>query len=153
MLGALFMRGSRFSILLISLVFGTIGSVVGQEEIKPFGRRIVGGEPTTIEKHPWQVAVNVIIDGQTYLCGGSIVADRWVLTAAHCFRPTTKASEVRVKTGVTKYMTEGAWLDIERVVVHEAYNPDTNENDLALLSGEVQGRRFAAILRAPSVTN
>lgn len=130
------MRDKRFSvlaILFISLVLGTIANVVGQEQIKPFGRRIVGGEPTTIEKHPWQVALNVAIDGDEYLCGGSIIAERWVLTAAHCFKPTTTAGEVRVKAGVTTYMIEGAWLDVERIVIYEAYNPNTHENDLALV--------------------
>ena len=56
-----------------------------QEKVDLAGRRIVGGEPTDIKKHPWQVAMYVNkVPGST-LCGGSLIADRWVLTAAHCF--------------------------------------------------------------------
>ena len=100
--------------------------------IKSFGRRIVGGEPTTIKEHPWQVALNVTLDGEIFVCGGSLVADRWVLTAAHCFKPSTKPIEVRVKAGATE-LTEGQWSSIESIVIHEANNPKTHENDLALI--------------------
>ena len=43
--------------------------VFGEEVIKPAGRRIVGGEKTDIKQHPWQVALDIKIDGRTYLCG------------------------------------------------------------------------------------
>ncbi|MGB8399022.1 serine protease [Bradyrhizobium sp.] len=125
-----------------AIVFGYLTLSAAQEAIKLFDRKIVGGEPTTIEQHPWQVALNVTIEGRSYLCGGSIIADRWVLTAAHCFNPTTRAGEVKVKAGATNYLTQGAWSDVDRVVIHEAYDPKTHENDLALikLRSPSQGR-------------
>jgi trypsin len=122
--------------LYLMLFFGLLTAAslsFGQETIKLFGRRIVGGEPTTIQEHPWQVALNVTIGGEIYLCGGSIVADRWVLTAAHCFNPATKAGEVKAKAGATNYVTEGAWSDAEKVIIHEAYDSKTYENDIALV--------------------
>jgi trypsin len=106
--------------------------ISAQEEIKPAGRRIVGGEKTDIKQHPWQVALDVKIDGKSYLCGGSIIADGWLLTAAHCFKPSTSPGEVRVKSGATNYITQGAWATIERIVIHQDYNPQTHEHDIAL---------------------
>lgn len=44
---------------------------------------IVGGYETTIEEHPWQVSLQLY---SSHRCGGSIIGDRWVLTAAHCTR-------------------------------------------------------------------
>jgi trypsin len=112
-------------------IFGTITLVSwAQEEIKSFGRRIVGGEPTTIEEHPWQVALTL---NGSYHCGGSIIAFKWVLTAAHCFSPDPEPAGTRAKAGATNYRMAGAWTDIERIVVHEAYNPITQVNDIALL--------------------
>ena len=80
----------RFTVaLLLGLLATVVQPTVAEDEIKSFGRRIVGGEPTTIQQHPWQVALNIKTGGQTFLCGGSMVADRWVLTAAHCFTQST----------------------------------------------------------------
>lgn len=49
--------------------------------IKSIKDRIVGGIETTIEKHPWQVSLQL---KNEHLCGGAIISSQWVLTAAHC---------------------------------------------------------------------
>lgn len=46
--------------------------------------RIIGGRPCSIQERPFQVAI--IKRGQI-LCGGSLIASQWVLTAAHCRQP------------------------------------------------------------------
>src|SRR6476469_786345 len=121
---------SFLAFLLISLSGLAISEPVWtQETIKLGGRRIVGGEPTDIKQHPWQVALT--IGGN--LCGGSIIAQKWVLTAAHCVRPVPELSGVKAKAGATDYTSGGIWTQIEKIVVHEGYNPTTNENDLALI--------------------
>jgi len=119
-----------FALLTLSLLYVP---AAGQEEVKLMGRRIVGGEPTDIKDHPWQVALNIKIGNDTYLCGGSLIQDRWVLTAAHCFSPSTTARNVRMKTGVTDYVVSGDWTEIERIIIHEEYRPKTHENDIALV--------------------
>ncbi len=108
-------------------------SAFAQEEIKLGGRRIVGGEKTDITQHPWQVALTIKRPEGSSLCGGSIIAQQWVLTVAHCFSTSDAPSAVKVKAGATNYVAEGIWSAIERIVVHEAYDPHTHANDLALL--------------------
>jgi trypsin len=103
-----------------------------EEEIILGGKRIVGGEPTTIDKHPWQVALAIKRGGGTLLCGGSIIAKKWVLSAAHCFLPSDPPGLLRVKAGATN-INQGLWSQIERVVIHEKYDSTTHENDLALV--------------------
>lgn len=44
------------------------------------GGRIIGGFVTTIETNPWQVSLQY---GGHY-CGGSVIGERWVISAAHC---------------------------------------------------------------------
>ena len=121
------------SILLMLSALWLSEPVAAQEEIRPAGRRIVGGEKTDIQKHPWQVALDIKSSSQTYLCGGSLIAERWVLTAAHCFQQSTKPGEVRAKAGATNYVTVGSWTAVERIVIHKNYNAKTHENDIALL--------------------
>jgi secreted trypsin-like serine protease len=106
--------------------------LVAQQEIKTSGR-VVGGVPTTIDEHPWQVALLVLRTTGSVLCSGSIIKDRWVLTAAHCFGPTGRATGFKVKSGATDIQSQGIWVDGERIEPHSAYNSETKENDIALV--------------------
>jgi trypsin len=139
---SLSMRSWSATAFLAVLIAGFLTQASASDEIKPAGRRIVGGERTDIREHPWQVALNVRIDGAIYLCGGSIIGERWVLTAAHCFKKSTKPGEVRVKAGATNYLTDGIWSDVQKIVIHERYDSNTHEHDIALikLKSTPQGR-------------
>jgi secreted trypsin-like serine protease len=135
------MTRSRRELLSVSLSFllglTSVGQSLAQETIKLGGSRIVGGKPAKIEENLWQVALIVTqSDGLSYLCGGSIVAQKWVLTAAHCFGPSANKSKALAIAGVRDWKPEysaGRGIEAERIIVHEGYNPGTQENDLALV--------------------
>jgi trypsin len=91
--------------------------------------RIVGGEATTIEQWPWQVALacepdsspQCLGDGfDRQFCGGSLVAPDVVITAAHCVYDKTPevlafepASDFEVFTGrTTLSSSQGEDIDV-----------------------------------------
>lgn len=67
-------------------------NVVHLTKIAMTSRRMsVGSEETTIEAYPYQVA---ILYYNVQFCGGSIISDSWVLTAAHCLDWKPKNNDV-----------------------------------------------------------
>ena len=138
--------GRHFAVVgLLSAGFAMGEAIQAQEEIKPFKRRIVGGENAKIEQHPWQVALQM---KGAFVCGGSLIAERWVLTAAHCFT-TRRPEDWQVKAGVTNYASGGAGTPVVRVIIHPQYHQPTHEHDIALmkLKAKTKGR---VIARAPA---
>ncbi|XP_013360895.1 PREDICTED: complement factor I isoform X2 [Chinchilla lanigera] len=95
-------------------------------------KRIVGGKPAQAGDFPWQVAIK---DENKINCGGIYIGGCWVLTAAHCVRPS-KAHHYQIWTSLIDWIKPNSEViveRVERVIVHEAYNGTTYQNDIALI--------------------
>ncbi|MGD1524665.1 trypsin-like serine protease [Vibrio harveyi] len=60
---------------------------------------IINGEAVALSEIPWQAKVRTVFerpDGElvSFLCGGSIISDSIILSAAHCFEPESEDHEV-----------------------------------------------------------
>ena len=90
---------------------------------------IFDGDDTTVSDNPWQVALTS--DGEQF-CGGSLVSDRIVLTAAHCVEGAT-ASDIVVRAGVTDLRTgDGQRRDVDSVIERPEWS-ESQTGDLAML--------------------
>ncbi len=97
--------------------------------------RIIGGECAAPGAWPWQVALfGRSGPGKDYaaMCGGSIIAERWVLTAAHCV-PFGASNMFIVEGAHHLGPGEGHRIAVQRVITHESWVAETLENDIALL--------------------
>ncbi|XP_076817749.1 transmembrane protease serine 9-like [Clavelina lepadiformis] len=100
-------------------------------------QRIIGGEEAINGSWPWQASLVNIIDGSN-LCGGSIVHERFILTAAHCFTDSTGSSDIGVYVGRHSYQSqsEGKLFLLKNIIRHPAYDYNNLQNDIALLELE-----------------
>ena len=112
--------------------------------VDEFTPRIIGGRPAAIEQWPSVVALVrpgnfSAIDRQ--FCGGTVVASRWVMTAAHCvhnaFNNLITNTSVRIIEGVSDLRNDpiGEEHVVVNIIVHPLYDDtvDASYNDIALL--------------------
>ncbi|ESO89229.1 hypothetical protein LOTGIDRAFT_183243, partial [Lottia gigantea] len=65
-------------------------------------------------------------------CGGTIISDTWILSAAHCF---TK-NRILVRVGDHHHKKEDLdeqHFEVEELILHENYQRSTHDNDIALI--------------------
>lgn len=92
--------------------------------------KVVGGEAAEVSDFPYMVSLSTT-EG-SHFCGGSLLNDRTVITAAHCVADTD-ASRVTVRAGSIYTDNGGVAVDADRLIVHPNYNPDNSNSDIALV--------------------
>ena len=96
------------------------------------GGKIVGGVEAPEGEYPWQVSLYATAKSPSsgHFCGGTLISAKWVVTAAHC---VADGRRFRVYAGSQSLLGGGLSFDVAKVIVHEAYDPFTSDNDIALV--------------------
>ncbi|XP_052596767.1 transmembrane protease serine 7 isoform X2 [Peromyscus californicus insignis] len=94
--------------------------------------RIIGGSDSQEGTWPWQVSLHFV--GSAY-CGASVISREWLLSAAHCFHGNRLSDPTPWTAHLGMYVQGNAKFvsPVRRIVVHEYYNSQTFDYDIALL--------------------
>ncbi|XP_043822942.1 anionic trypsin-like [Dromiciops gliroides] len=115
------------------LVLSFIGAAVAFSDDDD---KIVGGETCQEASVPYQASLN----SGYHFCGGSLINEQWVVSAAHCYK-----SRIQVRLGEHNIeATDGSeqFIDSEKVIRHPGYSYWTLDNDIMLIK-----------LKTPAVLN
>ena len=93
--------------------------------------RIIGGGEVTPYSLPWQVAF-VRRGSNTPFCGGTLISDRHVLTAAHCTSDNRNYDVIVGEHRITS-TEDGTRHSVCRYADHPSYNSQTIDNDFSIL--------------------
>jgi len=114
--------------------------------------RVIAGTTARRGSWPWQI---LMMSNGRAGCGGTLVSNQWVVTAAHCVANNLNPRTYTIRVGEhNRNSREGSEQDIRvsRVIKHQSYNPRSMNNDIAMfkLSKPVQFNKYVQPACLPS---
>ena len=100
--------------------------------VNTFGR-ITGGQDARPQS--WSMVVSLKLNDGTHMCGGTILSDRHILTAAHCVAAVSDPKSMTIHAGMHDLSQPGAMIhQINRISIHPLYtNNSLYLHDLAII--------------------
>ena len=124
------MRGGPVRLACLSALLGLLLCAPAQAKPQP---RIIGGHAASPDEYPAQ---GELLEDHQFICGGSLVSNRYFLTAGHCVGDhPTDASHYTVRLGNVN-LDAGPELPFSAVERNAAYSDaaDVPHNDTALFT-------------------
>ncbi|XP_051999988.1 trypsin-1 isoform X2 [Xyrauchen texanus] len=115
------LSGNMKALILLALFAVTYAAPIDEDD------KIVGGFECTKNGVPYQVSLN----SGYHFCGGSLISNLWVVSAAHCYK-----SRVQVRLGEHNIdVTENTeqFINSAKVIRHPRYNSNNLDNDIMLI--------------------
>ncbi|TMW53550.1 hypothetical protein DOY81_001314 [Sarcophaga bullata] len=119
--------------LSLLVAVATAGVLPPVEELEG---RITNGELAKPGQFPYQVGLSLAFGEKSAWCGGTLISDRWVLTAAHC---TDNADSVTVYLGAIDIKNgnekgqQRIFVSKKNIIVHEDWDAAVLRNDISLI--------------------
>lgn len=104
---------------------------------------VVGGSTTVQNEFPFMSAIGVKQNNEIeWKCGGSLVSDQHIITAAHCVNgyqnDDNLIRQLVVRVGAKNLKNEDTnvkyqQFEVTTIWIHPAYNENLNYNDIAIM--------------------
>lgn len=97
--------------------------------------RIVGGSPAPIGAYPWQISIGIsnVPSSIGHSCGGSVINERYIVTAAHCVDGSTQPSGLQITYGTNILSLANKTSAVEKIILHKKWDRLSMDHDVALL--------------------
>ncbi|XP_055595179.1 brachyurin-like [Uranotaenia lowii] len=92
--------------------------------------KIVNGRQAEPNQFPWQVSIRATLGNSVTVCGGSLIAPEWILTAAHCAKDYTG---FQIGFGSIHLNVPRLTMSTVTKVVHPNFDPVRLNNDVAVI--------------------
>ncbi|ESO81983.1 hypothetical protein LOTGIDRAFT_84942, partial [Lottia gigantea] len=126
----------------------------GSPAIEPVGdedARVVGGRAAHLGAWPWTV---MLLEVNMPVCGGAILNERVIITAAHCFEDQDPTRWTVTAGGIKQNTFEYSkrMYQIESIMMYKDYDEFSVENDIALvmLKSEIKFSNYIRPICLPS---
>ncbi|XP_077287638.1 chymotrypsin-2-like isoform X1 [Arctopsyche grandis] len=94
-------------------------------------QRIVGGSDAATNSAPYAVSFQGALLGN-HVCGGAIISNRNIISAAHCF-VDAKLQDIVAVVGTVDLTEGGDRYNVSKIIFHKDYNATSKEHDLAII--------------------
>merc|ERR1712051_524292 len=101
--------------------------------------RILYGNETDVNEYPWQVSMWI---DRSHFCGGTLISDEWIATAAHCVDLQYRRHFDRITVSLGDHNvqvyddTKNVFRKLKRIVRSPQYDNNFINGDMALLKLE-----------------
>ncbi|XP_063285653.1 transmembrane protease serine 9-like [Pelobates fuscus] len=123
-------RDFMFLFLFLGCVSKAATDVCG---ISEFSSRIVGGTDASEGSWPWQISLRY---HGSHICGGSLISNQWVMTAAHCFELSNTTSSYTVVLGAYQLSITNSHQvtsNVNSFMINSLYDGTGSSGDIALI--------------------
>ncbi|KAJ6663654.1 hypothetical protein lerEdw1_009733 [Lerista edwardsae] len=118
------------ALLLLAVLLGA--AAAAHLNVDDDNEKIIGGFECEPHSQPWQVRLDISYGDENFMCGGSLISERWVITAAHCY----EQHHIVMHLGDhdTTYVEDTEQLiEMEKAIPYPKYDNRTKNHDIMLV--------------------